>query len=133
MLSRMAEHALRATTLLARQDQSRPLSAETIATALDSPRNYLGKTLGLLAKRDIVASSPGRKGGFRLAVPAEELSVAQIMDAVDPPQRRHMCLGAEPGGRPCDAENPCSASALEGGDRPFREPHRRLDDRPPDR
>ena len=106
MLSRTAEHALRATILLARHDQGRPLSAEAIATALDAPRNYMGKTLGSLASRGIVVSSPGRNGGFRLAVPAAELSVAQIMDAVDPPRRRRLCLL---GSGPCDHENPCSA------------------------
>lgn len=106
MLSRTAEHALRAAIYLARQDQSRPLSAETIAYGLDAPRNYLGKTLGSLVNRHIVASTPGRNGGFRLAVPAEELSVAQIIDAVDPPWRSRMCLL---GGRPCDGENPCGA------------------------
>ncbi|MCH7935134.1 MAG: Rrf2 family transcriptional regulator, partial [Gemmatimonadetes bacterium] len=52
----------------------------------------MGKTLGSLASRGIVVSSPGRNGGFRLAVPAAELSVAQIMDAVDPPRRRSLCL-----------------------------------------
>jgi Rrf2 family iron-sulfur cluster assembly transcriptional regulator len=106
MLSRTAEHALRATILLARQDADRPLSAEAIATGLDAPRNYMGKTLGLLANRGIVVSSPGRKGGYRLAVPADELSVAQIIDAVDRPRRRRMCLL---GDRPCDDNNPCIA------------------------
>jgi Rrf2 family iron-sulfur cluster assembly transcriptional regulator len=106
MLSRTAEHALRATILLARQDSGRPLSAEAIATGLDAPRNYMGKTLGSLADKGIVDSSPGRNGGFRLAVPADELSVAQIIDAVDRPMRRRMCLL---GDRPCDAENPCIA------------------------
>ncbi len=106
MLSRTAEHALRAAIFLARQDQGRPLSAEAIACGLDAPRNYLGKTLGSLVDRRIVASTPGRNGGFRLAVPAEELSVAQIIDAVDPPRRSRMCLL---GGRPCDRENPCGA------------------------
>jgi len=112
MLSRTAEHALRATLFLARQDRGQPLSADAIATGLDAPRNYMGKTLGSLANQGIVVSSPGRNGGFRLAVPPENLSVAQIMDAVDGARRSrgsrrsHMCLL---GGWPCDSDNPCSA------------------------
>ena len=66
----------------------------------------MGKTLGSLANLGIVVSSPGRNGGFRLAVPPENLTVAQIMDAVDRPRRNHMCLL---GGGPCDSDNPCSA------------------------
>ena len=79
MLSRTAEHALRAAIFLARQDRGRPLSAEAIATGLAAPRNYMGKTLSSLVSHGIVASSPGRKGGFRLAVPAAHLTVAQII------------------------------------------------------
>ena len=106
MLSRTAEHALRAAIFLARQDRGRPLSAEAIASALDAPRNYMGKTLGSLVSHGIVTSSPGRNGGFRLAVPAVQLTIAQIIDAVDRPRRQRMCLL---GGRPCDDENPCAA------------------------
>lgn len=104
MLSRTAEHALRAAIFLARQDRGQPLSAEAIATGLATPRNYMGKTLGSLVSHGIVASSPGRKGGFRLAIPAAHLTVAQIIDAVDKPRRPRMCLL---GGRLCDGENPC--------------------------
>lgn len=106
MLSRTAEHAVRAAIFLARQDEGRPVSAEVIASNLDAPRNYMRKTLGSLASQGIVISSPGRNGGFRLAVPAAELSVGQIIDAVNPPRRRRMCLL---GGRLCDSENPCGA------------------------
>ncbi|HIF06435.1 MAG TPA: Rrf2 family transcriptional regulator [Gemmatimonadetes bacterium] len=106
MLPRTAGHALRTTILLARQGQGRPLSAEAIATDLDAPRNYMGKTLGSLANLGIVSSSPGRNGGFRLAVPPEELTVAQIISAVDRPRQSDMCLL---GGGRCDSDNPCGA------------------------
>jgi Rrf2 family protein len=105
MLSRTAEHALRATIFLARQDHDRPLSVEAIASGIGAPRNYLGKTLGSLANNGIVVSTPGRNGGFRLAVAAEELSVARIADAVDTPRRSRTCLL---GGGPCDNEDPCA-------------------------
>jgi len=127
MLSKTAEHALRATLLLARQDRGKPLSADAIATGLNAPKNYLGKTLGSLANLGIVVSSLGRNGGFRLAVPPEDLTVAQIMDAVDRPRRIHMCLL---GGGPCDSEDPC---ALDGNARPFQDPHRKPHDCPADR
>lgn len=106
MLSRTAEHALRAVIFLARQDEEHPTSADAVAEALGAPRNYLGKTLGSLVGKGIVSSSPGRNGGFRLAIPADELTVARILDAVNPPRVENMCLL---GGRPCDSHCPCDA------------------------
>ncbi len=106
MLSRTAEHALRAAIFLARQDEEQPTSADAVAKALGAPRNYLGKTLGSLVGKGIVSSSPGRNGGFRLAIPADELTVARIVDAVDPPRDEPMCLL---GGRLCDDHCPCDA------------------------
>ena len=106
MLSKTAEHALRATIFLAREGRDRPLSAESIADGVGAPRNYLGKTLGSLVSHCIVSSSPGRGGGFQLAIPADELTVARIVDAVDPPRRERMCLM---GGRPCVPHDPCVA------------------------
>ena len=106
MLSTTAEHALRAAIFLARQDGEQPTSADAVAEALGAPRNYLGKTLGSLVGKGIVSSSPGRKGGFRLAIPARELTVARIVDAVDPPRPESMCLL---GGRLCTEDRPCDA------------------------
>jgi Rrf2 family protein len=106
MLSKTAEHALRAMIYLARQDQDRSLSVKEISQGVGGPQNYLGKTLGSLARHGIVSSSPGRNGGFRLAIPPDELTIARVVNAVDPPNQTQMCLM---GGRPCTEEDPCQA------------------------
>jgi len=108
MLSQTAEHALRAVLYLARQDGSRPVAADRVASALGAPANYLSKTLNALAKRGILTSTPGRRGGFNLAVPADELSLAEVLGAFDVPGKRPVCLL---GGRKCDAHCPCAAHA----------------------
>ncbi len=106
MLSKTAEHALRAMIFLDRQEANRSVSVQAIAEGIGAPQNYLGKTLGTLVIHGIVSSAPGRNGGFRLAVPPGELTIARVVDAVDPPRGERMCLM---GGRPCTERNPCEA------------------------
>jgi Rrf2 family protein len=106
MLSQTAEHALRAVLYLARQEWGRPVAADRVADALGAPRNYLSKTLNLLAKEGILESTAGRRGGFSLAVPPAALSVARVLEVFQTPSRQIVCLL---GDRPCDALHPCEA------------------------
>lgn len=106
MLSQTAEHALRAILYLAQQDDKVPVAADHVAEALGAPRNYLSKTLHELARQGILDSTPGRKGGFTLAVPAEELSVADIVEVFDAPRKNPICML---GGEPCNDKEPCAA------------------------
>ncbi len=106
MLSKTAEHALRAMIFLARQEEDGAVSAQAIAEGVGAPPNYLGKTLGSLVNHGIVRSSPGRNGGFRLAIPPDQLTIARVVDAVDPPANERTCLM---GGRPCTESDPCEA------------------------
>lgn len=106
MISRTAEHALRAVLYLARHADSGPVSVDVIAEALGAPRNYLSKTLHQLAKQRLVASQRGPNGGFWLAVPADRLTVARLVEAFDEPRAGSRCLLGE---RPCDPDAPCAA------------------------
>jgi Rrf2 family transcriptional regulator, iron-sulfur cluster assembly transcription factor len=106
MLSSTSDYALRAILVLAQASDGRPLRAELIARATGSPPNYLAKTLNALAKAGFVASTRGPFGGFVLAVPASELTVARIIDCFDEPRPQSRCLL---GNAPCDPRHPCSA------------------------
>jgi Rrf2 family protein len=103
-LSQTAEHALRAVLYLARQPNGSRIPAEVIAEALSAPRNYLSKTLGTLAKAGVITSARGPHGGFRLAVPATELSLAAVIGPFGASSGSPVCVA---GGRPCNAANPC--------------------------
>lgn len=106
MLSQTAEHALRAVLFLARQPDGARVPAETIAEALDAPRNYLAKTLGALAKAGVIDGMRGPTGGFALRVPPGQLTLARVVGAFDEPPSSRMCLV---GGRRCDGRDPCVA------------------------
>ena len=82
MLSVTADHALRAILALAGAPGRAPVRANMIADAIGAPRNYLSKTLNLLAKAGVIASGRGPAGGFALAVAPESITVADIVDAL---------------------------------------------------
>jgi len=102
MISQTAEYALRAVVWLASHDQG-PLGAPRIAAGARVPAGYLAKVMQMLARAGLVASSPGRSGGFQLTRPATEISVLDVVDAVDPIGRITSCpLGlASHGDRLC--------------------------------
>jgi Rrf2 family protein len=107
MLSQTAEHALRAVAYLATRTTDGPVPAQRVARDLGAPSNYLSKTLHALAREGILESRPGRNGGFLLALPAEELCLARVLDLFEEPvDPESVCLL---GGRPCQDERPCLA------------------------
>lgn len=108
MLSQTAEYALRALLRLAEDRGPDPLPADVISTELGVPKNYLSKILHALGRRGIVRSSRGPQGGFRLAVPADELSLASIVEVFDPQllAEQNRCLLGQ---TVCSDDEPCLA------------------------
>jgi len=108
LLSRTAEHALRATLYLAGAAPELT-AASDIAAALGTPPNYTGKILRRLARTGLLRSVRGPHGGFALRVDTHDLRVSEILRAVDEPAEAPvMCLL---GDRSCDASSPCGAHA----------------------
>jgi Rrf2 family protein len=106
MLSLTAEYALRAVLYIADHSGNGLVRVEPMAADLGLPRNYLSKTLNQLAKQGVLASLRGPTGGFRLAQPADELTLAQVVEGFDPDATRRGCLLGRP---KCSSEEPCPA------------------------
>lgn len=94
-LSSTAQTALRALIHIASRGDATPVGAEQIARAIDAPRNYLSKTLHVLARAGVLESRRGRQGGFALAVPAAELRLDRIIAPFAPAHDRRCLLGGE--------------------------------------
>jgi Rrf2 family protein len=105
-ISAKADYAVRATIELATSPDGRPVKAERIATAQKIPLNFLENILGELRHAGIVRSQRGAEGGFRLAKPAEHVTIADVMRAVEGP------LATVRGGPPEESSYPGSASEL---------------------
>jgi Rrf2 family protein len=105
-ISAKADYAVRATVELAAADDEKPIKAERIATAQGIPLNFLENILGELRHAGIVRSHRGAEGGFRLAKPAAEITVADVIRAVEGP------LASVRGGPPEQTEYGGAAEAL---------------------
>ncbi|HWD65236.1 MAG TPA: Rrf2 family transcriptional regulator [Solirubrobacteraceae bacterium] len=84
-ISAKADYAVRAAVELAAADGSKPVKAQRIANAQGIPLNFLENILGELRHAGIVRSHRGAEGGFTLAKPAAQISVADIIRAVEGP------------------------------------------------
>ena len=95
MISQTAEYALRAIVYLADQDGEAQTTAQ-IAAATQVPAGYLSKVMQGLSRARLVNSQRGLRGGFTLVDKPDELSVLDVVNAVDPIRRFHECpLGIE--------------------------------------
>jgi Rrf2 family protein len=83
-MSARAEYALRGCIELARAGKLTS-TAEDIAQAHRISRKFLQNILGDLRRAGYVRSSSSRGGGYRLALPADQISVADILRAIDGP------------------------------------------------
>ena len=90
MLSKTSEYALRSVVYLAENPTSaNPL--QVIATTTQVPPGYLSKVLQQLVRAGLLTSQRGLGGGFSLARPATEMSVYDVVQAVDPISRILEC------------------------------------------
>ena len=90
MISPTAEYALRAIVAIA-QSSGAAVVTPTIAEITRVPPGYLPKVLQTLRRAGLVHSKRGLGGGFTLARPAEELTVLEVVNAVDPIKRIDRC------------------------------------------
>ncbi len=88
-----------------------PVSAARLAELHGIPPSYLAKHLQALSRAGIVRSTPGPVGGYAFTRPAAEVSVLQVVQAVDGPEPAFRCteirrrgplaLSPERCGKPC--------------------------------
>ena len=102
-----ADYAVRAAVELAAAESSgRPVKGEQLAFLQDIPQNFLENILTELRRAGIVRSRRGADGGYQLARPAADVTVADVLRAVEGP------LAAVQGVRPDQLEYPHAAERL---------------------
>ena len=84
-LSKKADYALMAMKHLATRPDSASASAREIAEQYDIPIELMAKVLQRLARRGLLTSHQGTRGGYRLARATAQISVADIIQAIDGP------------------------------------------------
>jgi Rrf2 family protein len=77
------EWLLHCATTLAQLEPRATASAAQLAEYYDLPAAYLAKQLQSLVRAGVLAATTGPRGGFRLGRPASEITLLQIVEAVD--------------------------------------------------
>ncbi|MFT4538382.1 MAG: Rrf2 family iron-sulfur cluster assembly transcriptional regulator [Planctomycetota bacterium] len=91
-LSRTSQYAVRTLTFLAQQPPAQYQLTRRIAEALDIPGPFLSKVLQPLVLRGLVDSQRGRSGGVRLARSASEITMFEVVDALEHLRRPRECM-----------------------------------------
>ena len=84
-VSAKSDYALRALIEMAGRDSGTPVSAEELGRLQEIPHGFLQAILADLRRAGVVVSQRGQSGGWRLGRPAEEVTVADVIRAVDGP------------------------------------------------
>ena len=85
-ISARADYAVRAALALAAVDgRDELVTGERLAAEQRLPRKFLESILGELRRAGLVQSQRGPDGGYRLARPADQVSVADVIRAIDGP------------------------------------------------
>jgi Rrf2 family protein len=105
-VSAKVDYAVRALVELAAADAGRPLKGDQIARVQGIPVNFLENILAELRRARLVGSQRGAEGGYWLATPADGITVADVIRAVDGP------LADVHGTAPEELEYPGAAGAL---------------------
>jgi Rrf2 family protein len=82
-LPESTEWVLHAATSLAQLGPGGTASAAQLAAHYDVPAAYLAKQLQALVRAGVLSATTGPRGGFRLARPAEQITLLQIVEAAD--------------------------------------------------
>ena len=102
--SRSAEYAIRAFIFLATVPEGKYAMVKQIAEQCDIPAHFLAKILQQMARKGLLRSSKGPTGGFCLRMPADEISMLQLVDTIDGLTDYERCPG---GMTECNDSAPC--------------------------
>lgn len=104
-LTKRTDYAIRACLYLATSDDDGPVPSRRIAEAMEIPDRFLPQVLADLARSGLVASTNGKRGGYRLTRDPARLSILEIVETVEGPSRSERCVLEE---RPCDGRSTCA-------------------------
>ena len=92
-LSRTVAYAVRATLQLAQLQTTGPVPCSRLATEGKMPERFLLQILRNLVTHGILRSTRGVEGGYALLRPAEEISLLEVIEAIEGPYRTTLEMG----------------------------------------
>lgn len=111
LFSRQCEYAIQGVLYLALKPEGEMTSIKELARRLDIPYHFLGKILQRLAGTGLLTSLKGPTGGFALGRKAKDITLFDIVEAIDGSGFTKNCVMGFP---ECSGANPCSVHAAWG-------------------
>lgn len=105
LFSKAVEYAIQALIYLAVKNSSEPVMIGEIAKSYEIPQQFLAKIVQTLVKHRLLVAVRGRRGGVKLAKPANEIYLPHIVQAIEgpPPEEEPCIFGLDV----CSDEQPC--------------------------
>lgn len=95
-LSPAAEYAVRGAVVLAQNYGQGPTSLDAICATRELPKQYLTKIFASLTKAGLITPIRGKHGGYELAREPGQISILDVMEAVEGPLAVNFCQYAPP-------------------------------------
>jgi Rrf2 family protein len=112
-LTRASSYALHAVTFMAAEKTDKPIASHHIAAARKIPERFLLKVLKPLVGARVLMSIKGPNGGYKLAKPPTQITMLDIIEAVDGTLRGHAPANEKNPNDPLDSklETICNQNA----------------------
>lgn len=108
-ISRKIDYGLRAMIFLASQPMDRVVPFREIARQMDVPEDFMAKILKILVTEKMVTSSRGAHGGYKLARAPSQISMLDVIEAVEGPVRVNVCADNHDA---CSMSSACSMYSI---------------------
>jgi Rrf2 family protein len=104
IFSSPTEYAMRGLSELAIRGDDQRIMLDELVAGTNLPRDFMAKVFQRLVHAGLLRSAKGRGGGFSLARPAHEITMMQVVEAIEGPQTVDRCVvGLEK----CNDHMPC--------------------------
>ena len=92
-ITRQADYAIRAVRYLAKQGPNQRAATSTVAQEMKIPPSFLAKIISQLSIAGLLHTSRGARGGVTLAREAKDISLLDVVEAIDGPILLNECVG----------------------------------------
>ncbi len=94
-ITRQADYAVRAVLYLARRENAERAATSTIAVEQRIPPSFLAKIISQLSIAGLLHTSRGARGGVTLAREPKDITLLEVVEAIDGPIQLNECVGDE--------------------------------------
>lgn len=108
-ITRAVDYGMRGVLYMSMQPEGQMCLLSEICKEQGVPQSFMAKIFQSLSRARIIKSYRGVKGGFALARPPKDISMKEVMEAIEGPMNINICVS---GDGDCHRENFCPATSI---------------------